>query len=190
MRSDSFWAKVVQASRPGRPLFRITASPWWTEVLVAAGAQRARADDSMTTEFRDDDRVEIPRQPSDEPEPQELKEPGPPQLSDILVIRPLRYSDARAFANMLRDGMQFVLDLQGMRNRDAVRMVDFSAGLIYGMQGSIEKIRDKVFLLTPPTAARSLKDFTYLERASRRWRKDAGGQLSFWQEVNEPPTPE
>jgi hypothetical protein len=33
-----FLAKIVRASRPGLPLFKITASPWWTEVLAAAGA--------------------------------------------------------------------------------------------------------------------------------------------------------
>src|ERR1035441_4853908 len=50
-KADSALGRIASAARPGRPLFRITASPWWARVLIAAGAQEAPSADSMVVVF-------------------------------------------------------------------------------------------------------------------------------------------
>jgi hypothetical protein len=201
MRSDSFWARVVQASRPSRPLFKITASSWWTEVLVAAGAQRARSYNTMT--FRlPDVAFRVPEEQGGQSLPDLLNQPisvgellrhleGIPGIGfSSLVLRPREYSDARIVGDRLRDGRAVVLDLRGMSNADARRMVDFSAGLIFGMRGSIEKLRDKVFILTPPTMSErvssSMRD-ALLRAIADPTSRD---RLVIVWEGEEPPTPD
>lgn len=46
---DSFLHRVALAARPGSPLLRVTASPWWARVLIAAGAQRATPSNAATS---------------------------------------------------------------------------------------------------------------------------------------------
>ena len=41
------------------------------------------------------------------------------------------------------------MDLVDMSNDDAKRLVDFSAGLVFGLRGAIERVTNKVFLLSP-----------------------------------------
>ena len=42
-----------------------------------------------------------------------------------------------------------IMNLTEMSDGDAKRLVDFSAGLIFGLRGSIERVTNKVFLLSP-----------------------------------------
>jgi len=135
MRPDSFWARIVRVSRPGSPLFRLTVSPWWTEVLVAAGAQRGRTDDSMTMNFRQRERDSAKR--------------GHDIVTRLTTLRPRTYTEARRIGELFRNGKPVIMDLSGMPDSDARRLVDFAAGLIFGLRGSIDKIEGKVFLLIP-----------------------------------------
>lgn len=63
-------------------------------------------------------------------------------------ITPRTYNEARSIGEAFRNGKAVILDLQSLSDRDAARLVDFSAGLIFGAHGSIERISNKVFLLT------------------------------------------
>ena len=47
------------------------------------------------------------------------------------------------------DGVPVIMNLSDMEDADAKRLVDFSAGLIFGLQGTIERVTSKVFLLSP-----------------------------------------
>jgi cell division protein SepF len=134
MQPDSFWAKIVRASRAGPPLFKLTASPWWLEVLVAAGARRGAADDSMAVKFRK----------------RELERAARHQIRDShTVVRPRHYEEARRIGELFRSGEPVIMDLRGMIDHDARRLVDFAAGLIFGLRGSIDKIDSKLFILLP-----------------------------------------
>ena len=70
---------------------------------------------------------------------------------------PLRYdeaaqelvSEAAGLAYPIRDGVPVIMNLSDMQDGDAKRMVDFSAGLVFGLRGSIERVTSKVFLLSP-----------------------------------------
>jgi hypothetical protein len=140
MRSDSFWAKIMRVSRAGPPLFKITASPWLLDVLVAAGAQRARVDDSMTVKFG---------QRGYGPAVRRRVKDSRVGSSRARVMRPRTYNEARGIGERFRNGEPVIMDLRGMTDRDARRLVDFAAGLIFGLRGSIDKIESKVFILLP-----------------------------------------
>lgn len=70
-------------------------------------------------------------------------------LSKITTLRPKDYSEARTIGERFRDGTPVIMDLVSMDNGDAKRLVDFAAGLVFGLHGSIERVTSKVFLLSP-----------------------------------------
>ncbi len=67
----------------------------------------------------------------------------------ITTLHPRSYNDARLIGEEYREGVPVILNLTGMDDSDAKRIVDFAAGLIFGLRGSIERVTQKVFLLSP-----------------------------------------
>lgn len=67
----------------------------------------------------------------------------------IPTILPTTYNDARSIGEEFRGASPVIMDLSGMGDADAKRIVDFAAGLVFGLHGSIERITPKVFLLSP-----------------------------------------
>ena len=75
--------------------------------------------------------------------------PRPSQLHRITTIHPRTYNDARQIGEAFRDSTPVIMNLTEMDDSDAKRLVDFAAGLIFGLRGSIERVTNKVFLLSP-----------------------------------------
>lgn len=67
----------------------------------------------------------------------------------ITTLHPRNYNDARTVGEYFRDGTPVIMNLTDMDDSDAKRLVDFSAGLIFGLHGTIERVTAKVFLLSP-----------------------------------------
>lgn len=67
----------------------------------------------------------------------------------ISTLHPRSYNDARRIGEEYREGSPVIINLTGMDDSDAKRIVDFSAGLVFGLRGSIERMTNKVFLLSP-----------------------------------------
>lgn len=67
----------------------------------------------------------------------------------IATIHPRTYNDARIIGESLREGTPVIMNLTEMDDKDAKRLVDFGAGLVFGLRGSIERVTVKVFLLSP-----------------------------------------
>ncbi|MDO5494103.1 MAG: cell division protein SepF [bacterium] len=72
-----------------------------------------------------------------------------PELSRIVTVHPATYNEAREIGEAFRDGIPVILNLTGMSEPDAKRMVDFAAGLVFGLRGGIERVTNRVFLLSP-----------------------------------------
>ncbi|MFV0406504.1 MAG: cell division protein SepF [Propioniciclava sp.] len=70
-------------------------------------------------------------------------------LSRIVTVHPRTYNEARTIGENFRDGIPVIMNLSDMEDADAKRLVDFSAGLIFGLHGTIERVTSKVFLLSP-----------------------------------------
>jgi cell division inhibitor SepF len=67
----------------------------------------------------------------------------------ITTLHPHSYNDARAIGEHFRTGTPVIMNLTEMDDGDAKRLVDFAAGLIFGLHGRIERVTNKVFLLSP-----------------------------------------
>src|SRR4051812_31931790 len=85
-----------------------------------------------------------------EPAPAPTPAPAPaPQPYRITTLHPRTYNEARTIGERFRDGMPVIMNLTEMDDSDAKRLVDFAAGLSFGLRGSIERVTAKVFLLSP-----------------------------------------
>lgn len=76
-------------------------------------------------------------------------EPRTADMSRIITVHPRTYNEARTIGEHFRDGVPVIMNLTEMEDADAKRLVDFAAGLIFGLHGTIERITSKVFLLSP-----------------------------------------
>ena len=73
----------------------------------------------------------------------------PHDMNEILTVHPREYKDAQAIAESFRDGIPVIINLSQMTEADARRLVDFASGLSQGLYGKIERVTNKVFLLSP-----------------------------------------
>ncbi|MGO2153969.1 MAG: cell division protein SepF [Brevibacterium aurantiacum] len=70
-------------------------------------------------------------------------------MNRIKTIHPRSYNDAMVIGAAFREGTPVIMNLSEMDENNSKRLVDFSAGLIFGLHGSIERVTNTVFLLTP-----------------------------------------
>lgn len=75
--------------------------------------------------------------------------PRAADLTRIVTVHPRTYNEARTIGEHFRDGIPVIMNLSDMEDADAKRLVDFAAGLMFGLRGGIERVTSKVFLLSP-----------------------------------------
>jgi cell division inhibitor SepF len=80
------------------------------------------------------------------------------ELSRITTVHPRTYNEARTVGEQYRDGTPVIMNLSDMDDSDAKRLVDFAAGLVFATRGTIERITNKVFLLSPPNVSVAAED--------------------------------
>jgi len=71
-------------------------------------------------------------------------------MSRIVTLHPRTYNEARVIGENFRDGIPVIMNLTEMTDQEAKRLVDFAAGLVFSVDGSIDRVTQRVFLLTPP----------------------------------------
>ncbi|AWS42075.1 cell division protein SepF [Streptosporangium subroseum] len=79
-------------------------------------------------------------------------------LARITTLHPRTYNEARTIGEHFRDGTPVIMNLTEMVDSDAKRLVDFAAGLVFGLHGSIERVTNKVFLLSPANVEVTAED--------------------------------
>lgn len=84
--------------------------------------------------------------------------PRTADVSRIITVHPRTYNEARTIGEHFRDGVPVIMNLSEMEDVDAKRLVDFAAGLIFGLRGTIERVTSKVFLLSPPNVNVTAED--------------------------------
>ena len=86
--------------------------------------------------------------------------PGPAiaELSRITTLHPRTYNEARTVGENFREGTPVIMNLSEMDDSDAKRLVDFAAGLVFAVRGTIERVTNKVFLLSPPNVTVAAED--------------------------------
>ncbi|MDO4241894.1 MAG: cell division protein SepF, partial [Microbacteriaceae bacterium] len=70
-------------------------------------------------------------------------------MSEILTVHPVAYREAPQIAESFREGVPVIMNIARMDDAEARRIVDFASGLVSGLNGRIERVTGKVFLLTP-----------------------------------------
>jgi cell division inhibitor SepF len=80
------------------------------------------------------------------------------ELSRITTLHPRTYNEARTIGENFREGVPVIMNLTEMDDNDAKRLVDFAAGLVFAVRGSIERVTSKVFLLSPPNVTVAAED--------------------------------
>ncbi|MGI8447517.1 MAG: cell division protein SepF [Streptosporangiaceae bacterium] len=87
--------------------------------------------------------------------------PGPSHAADlarITTLHPRTYNEARTIGEHFREGTPVIMNLTEMVDSDAKRLVDFAAGLIFGLHGSIDRVTNRVFLLCPANVEVTAED--------------------------------
>src|SRR4051794_15604952 len=79
-------------------------------------------------------------------------------LARITTLHPRTYNEARTIGEHFREGTPVIMNLTEMVDSDARRLVDFAAGLIFCLRGSIDKVTNKVFLLSPANVEVTAED--------------------------------
>jgi cell division inhibitor SepF len=74
---------------------------------------------------------------------------APADMNEILTVHPKAYKDAQVIAEHFREGVPVIINLTQMSEQDARRLIDFASGLSQGLYGKIERVTNKVFLLSP-----------------------------------------
>ncbi len=82
----------------------------------------------------------------------------PTELSRITTLHPRTYNEARTIGEQFRMGIPVIMNLTEMDDSDAKRLVDFAAGLVFAVHGTIERVTNKVFLLSPPNVSVAAED--------------------------------
>ena len=67
----------------------------------------------------------------------------------VHLVIPKSFNDAQQVADKFKDGIPVVLNLQGTDTELSKRLIDFGSGLTYALDGGMQRIADKVFMLTP-----------------------------------------
>jgi cell division inhibitor SepF len=79
-------------------------------------------------------------------------------LTRITTLHPRTYNEARTIGEHFREGTPVIMNLTEMVDSDAKRLVDFAAGLVFGLRGSIDRVTNRVFLLSPASIEVTAED--------------------------------
>jgi cell division inhibitor SepF len=107
------------------------------------GSRRRR--DEFDDIFADDD---VPARPTTQ---LRSVRPGGNGHRDVRVhlVIPKSFNDAQQIADKFKENIPVVLNLQGIDTDLSKRLIDFASGLTYALDGGMQRIADKVFMLTP-----------------------------------------
>ena len=78
-----------------------------------------------------------------------LEEVKMEKKTKVFVIEPNMFEDSQIIGDRFKEDIPVIVNLQNESSEVAKRIIDFCSGLTYALDGSIEKVADKVFLITP-----------------------------------------
>ncbi|TCP45412.1 cell division inhibitor SepF [Tamaricihabitans halophyticus] len=82
--------------------------------------------------------------------PENARQSSSYPMGRITTLHPSSFQEARTIGENYREGTPVIMNLTDLDDADARRLVDFAAGLVFAMRGSMDKVTNKVFLLSPP----------------------------------------
>ncbi|GGM86754.1 cell division protein SepF 2 [Dactylosporangium sucinum] len=148
----------VPAPRARTVSERLTAA----ERLEASTASRTSTVRSITrptstVSYPTRDNLALAPQPTVR-ERQPVEEESDDRRYAITTLHPTTYNEARTIGEHFRDGVPVIMNLTEMDEADAKRLVDFAAGLVFGLRGNFERVTNRVFLLSPANVQVTAED--------------------------------
>lgn len=111
-----------------------------------------RAYDYEEREPRQREPVE-PRQPRQAPGRSEsmasVHQFPPRSMGQVHIVRPESYGDAQQIGDRMRNGLPVIVNLEEAESELARRVVAFASGLVYGLDGNLQKLSRRIYLITP-----------------------------------------
>ncbi len=117
--------------------------------VAAVASVPSLVDDEPVTPTAPLRRAEVTPLPRRTPVREVVKDMEVSGVHRITTIHPRTYNEAKKIGESFREGTPVIMNLTALDDADAKRLVDFAAGLVFGLQGSIERVTNKVFLLSP-----------------------------------------
>ncbi|HEU5477835.1 MAG TPA: cell division protein SepF [Gaiellaceae bacterium] len=137
------------------------ADPYERPNVRRLPARRSRPDyddDWTDPEPEDAQRTSILRPRADTRRVRNLEPVRGPGTSRVHLILPRSFNDAQQVADRFKHGVPVILNLQSSDAELSKRLIDFASGLTYALDGGMQRIADKVFLLTPSDVELSAED--------------------------------
>ncbi|WP_026424552.1 cell division protein SepF [Actinokineospora inagensis] len=132
---------------PAEPAERSRPRPAWSP---AAALPESPTHGALAVDSR--------REQPARPRPAEPQPTAGFPLGRVITLHPRSYIEARTIGEHYRDGRPVIMNLTEMDDADAKRLVDFAAGLAFAMRGSMDKVTNKVFLISPPNVDPTAED--------------------------------
>jgi cell division inhibitor SepF len=145
---DDYDEEFTESERTSRS----AAAPSWR------ATRASRPEDLRVVEplQRESGHAVVDRTAGDRGAPQRVvAEPVPVRIT---TLQPRTYNEARTIGEHFRDGIPVIMNLTEMDDADAKRLVDFAAGLSFGLRGTLERVTNKVFLISPSNVSVSAED--------------------------------
>jgi cell division inhibitor SepF len=105
----------------------------WTADEAAASRSRRRQEEREARDER----------------PARLRSVDPGAPAQVHLVAPRSFNDAQQIADRFKAQVPVIINLQGADTDLSKRLIDFASGLTYALDGSMQRVADKVFLLTP-----------------------------------------
>ncbi len=152
------------------------ARDYWDRMLVYFGIAEEAYDEDDAGEWEDEpakpsrtSRRNVARAVTDDSaDERPARRSAPPRrapgrspsqhVAGVGVVPPRTFNDAQQIADQFKRGNPVIVNLQASDAELSKRIIDFASGLTYGLDGSMGRIADKVFLLTPPDVDVSAED--------------------------------
>lgn len=90
--------------------------------------------------------------PTSQPAPRGHPPAPPPQpksLGQVHIVEPRAYDDAKEIGDKLRASVPVIMNLQGIEEDLFKRLTAFASGLAYGLEGRVQRLAPRVYLITP-----------------------------------------
>jgi len=122
----------------------VSTPPRRSRPVAASNVRRLRRDEHVEDDIDDIFADEAPRR-------RRNLRPVADAGADVQVhfVTPRNFNDAQEVADRFKQGVPVILNLQSTSSDLSKRLIDFSSGLTYALDGGMQKIADKTFMLTP-----------------------------------------
>ena len=150
-------SNVRRVDRPRRSSRSAGIEEIYADEPPAGGSRRSRRPERPSSYEDEGATTAVLRR---DPAPREAREPREEVTTAVKVhlIAPRSFNDAQQIADRFKNSIPVIINLQSAEPELSKRLIDFGSGLTYALDGGMQRIAEKVFLLTPKNVEVSAED--------------------------------